>query len=72
MYLLGCPLLSVICLSGVICHNADDDNVVVFVRCLCDFVVCLSKFKRRMHGDVVSVAVVVVGVVFLRDGCYCL
>ena len=69
---MGCPLLSVICLSGVICHDVDDNDVIVFVCRLCYFVVRLSKFECRMHDDVVSCVVDVVVVVFLSYGCYCL
>ena len=50
-------------LSGVVCHDVEEDDVVVFVCCLSYFVVSLSQFKSRVHGDVVSGGVVVVVVV---------
>ena len=53
-YFVDCSLLSVIRLSCVICHNVDYDYVVVVEFCPCDLVVCLFKFKSRVHYDVVG------------------
>ena len=58
-----------ICLSGVVCHDVEEDDVVVFVCCLSYFVVSLSQFKSSVHGDVVSGVVVIVVVVF---SLYCI